>query len=696
MKLSDKKHLSLVFKILFFFVASLITVLLIPDSNKFSFEFQKGGPWKHESLIAEFDFPVFKSENLLRNERDSVLKYAKPYFIYNPDVSKNVINEFNADFDVLIQKVYLNIPNEKQNKTGKEFIEKLQKSITEKLHLVYDKGIIETLPANNISDYTDLNIFLVKENIAEVHPYLTFYSQKKAYNEVNILYTKYKNESIIPLPSFDFSKYITYNILFDASTTQKAKKQLLDEISPVRGMIQAGERIIYEGQLINDDKYQILTSLRKEYLTERDSYSDRAILFSGQFILASSIFTILFLYFFFYNKTIFDNNRKILYFLSLTIIFVVTAATVSSINVLNIYIIPITILPLITATFYKPRTAFLHHTITILLLGFIASNSFEFILIQFVAGFVAISGVSRLNRRSQILWTALLIFLTYIFLYSALTIIREGDINKIQINQIAWFAGSSVLVLMAYPLIYIFEKIFGFISDVTLIELSDTNRPLLKLLAEKAPGTFQHSVQVANISEEAARELNANPLLARAGALYHDIGKMNNSSFFIENQHDKNPHDKIDPLQSVEIIKKHVDDGLKIAKKYNLPKEIIDFILTHHGTSKIAWFLHKYKELNHNEKINEDIFKYNGKLPYSKETAIVMIVDSVEAASRSLKEYTEESINDLVENIVNSKISDNLLIDADITFGEISKVKKVLKTKLKNIYHTRVEYPKGV
>lgn len=696
MKLSDKKLLSLVFKILFFVVASLITVLLIPDSNKFLYEFQKGDPWKHESLIAEFDFPVYKSENLLRNERDSVLKYAKPYFICNPDVSKNVINEFNADFDVLIQKVYLNIPNEKQDKTGKEFIEKLQKSITEKLHLVYDKGIIETLPAYNISDYTNLNIFLVKENIAEVYPYLTFYSQKKAYNEVNILYSKYKNESIIPIPSFDFSKYITYNILFDESTTQKAKKQLLDEISPVRGMIQAGERIIYKGQLINNDKYQILTSLRKEYLTERGSYSDRAILFSGQFILASSIFTILFLYFFFYNKTIFNSNRKVLYFLSLTIIFVVTAATVSSINVLNIYIIPITILPLITATFYKPRTAFLHHTITILLLGFIASNSFEFILIQFVAGFVAISGVSRLYRRSQILWTALLIFLTYILLYSALTIIREGDINKIQINQIAWFAGSSVLVLMAYPLIYFFEKIFGFISDVTLIELSDTNRPLLKLLADKAPGTFQHSFQVAGISEEAARELNANPLLARAGALYHDIGKINNPLFFIENQYDKNPHDKIDPLQSVEIIKKHVDDGLKIAKKYNLPKEIIDFIPTHHGTSKIAWFLHKYKELNHNEKINEDIFRYNGKLPSSKETAIVMIVDSVEAASRSLKEYTEESINDLVENIVNSKISDNLLIDADITFGEISKVKKVLKTKLKNIYHTRVEYPKGV
>jgi len=606
MKIFEKKKLNLIYKILFFIVASVISVLLIPDSNKFQYEFQKGEPWKHKNLIAEFDFPVYKSEELFKNEKDSVLKYAKPYFTYNSDISKNVINEFNTDFEILIQKIYLNQPKEENNKAGREFIEKLQNSIIEKLNFIYNIGIIETLPDYEIQDYTDLNIFLIKENIAEVHPYITFYSQKKAYYEINTFYLKYKNESSITLPSFDFSKYINYNVLFDESITQKAREQLLNEISPVRGMIQSGERIIYEGQLINDDKYQILTSLKKEYLTERGSYSDRALLFAGEFILTTSIFTILFLYFFFYNKVIFNSNRKILYFLSLTIIFVIATAAVSKQIFISIYIIPVTILPLITATFYRPRTAFLHHIITILLLGFIASNSFEFILIQFVAGFVAISGVSRLIRRSQILWTALLIFLTYILLYSALTIIREGEINKIQLDQIAWFAGSSVLVLMAYPLIYMFEKLFGFISDVTLIELSDTNRPLLKLLADKAPGTFQHSVQVANISEEASREINANPLLVRAGALYHDIGKMNNPSFFIENQHSKNPHDNIDVLQSVEIIKNHVDDGIKIAKKYGLPEEIIDFIPSHHGKSKIAWFLHKYKELNHNEKIKDE------------------------------------------------------------------------------------------
>ena len=534
----------------------------------------------------------------------------------------------------------------------------------------------------------------MKDNIAESYIYNELFSQKKAYNEINMLYLKFKEEKNILIPSFDFSKYISYNVRYNEIITKKAKVQLLEEISLVKGMIQAGERIIYEGQLINDTKYQILKSLEKEYLSERRSYSDKAILFLGQFILAGSIFGILFFYLFFYNKEIFDNNRKILYFLTLTILFIISVAAVSKHEIINIYIVPVAVLPLITTTFYKPKTAFLHHIITILMIGFIAANSFEYIFIQFIVGFVAIAGISRLNRRSQILWTTLFIFLTYFIIYSALSIIHEGQLRMINIDQIAWFAGGSILVLLAYPLIYIFEKTFGFISDVTLVELSDTNRPLLKLLAEKAPGTFQHSVQVANISEEAARELDANPLLVRAGALYHDIGKMNNPLFFIENQHSENPHEKIDPIESANIIKKHVDDGIKIGKKYGLPKEIIDFIPTHHGKSRILWFLHKYKELNSNETVNEEYFVYNGILPYSKETAIVMIVDSVEAASRTLKEYTDESIDDLIEKIVNNKISENLLINADITFAEISKVKKVLKTKLKNIYHTRVEYPK--
>lgn len=687
------KNFNIIFKILIFFLASIITVFLFPDSNKFSYEFQKGEPWKHKSLIAEYDFSVYKSDDIIKQEKDSILKNAKLYFQYKGDVSGQVINKFSEEYDALTSNISTGLSDKNLIENIKENTKKIKQKITNKISQIYSEGIIEPITAEEIVNINDLEIFIVKNNVAETYVYSQLYSQKKAYSELNSLYAEFKNNTNFLMPEINFSEYIQFNILYDSKMTQKAKEQLLNELSPVRGMIQAGERIIYQGQLINDDKFQILISLKKQYLSEQDSYSDRAIVFVGQFILAASIFAILFLYLYFYNIKIFNNNRKLLYFPFLTILVIISSAAVSKYEILDIYLVPVTILPLITATFYKPRTAFLHHIVTILLIGYIAANGFEYIFIQFVVGFVAISGVSRLSRRSQILWTAALIFITYFILFSAVTIIQEGEISKIDYTKIAWFAGSSVLLLVAYPLIFFFEKVFGFLSDVTLIELSDTNRPLLKLLAEKAPGTFQHTIQVANISEEAARKINANSLLVRAGAMYHDIGKMNNPSFFIENQHSENPHDKIDPLKSTEIIKKHVTDGMKMAKKYALPKEVADFIPTHHGTAKIAWFLYKYKELHKEEEIDEQIFRHNGLLPYSKETAIVMIVDSVEAASRSLKEYTDKTIDNLIEKIVTGKISEDLLVNADITFAEINKVKKVLKTKLKNIYHTRVVYP---
>ncbi len=684
---------NLFFKILIFLFASVITVFILPRSNKFGYEFQKGEPWKHKNLIAEYDFPVYKNDDVFKQEKDSILKNIKPYFKYNAEMLNFVLEKFNSEFDLLATNILSGLKNTEQTLDLKQNVPKIKKDLRNKIISFYKQGIFEPISDEILLIPESSEIFIVKGNIAESYPSKQIYTQKKAYNEIVKFYFNLKSKYDFPLPDINFLNYIKYNVIYDKQMTQKAEEQLLESISPVRGMVQAGERIIYKGQLINDDKFQILTSLKRQYLSEYDSHSNGILVLTGQFILVSSIFAILFLYLFFYNTKIFNNNRKLLYFPFFSVLIVVISAAVAKQQVLDIYLVPFTILPLITATFYKPRTAFLHHIITILLIGYIAANGFEYIFIQFVVGFVAISGVSRLNRRSQVLWTALLIFITYFVLYSALTVIREGEIAKIDLSKIAWFAGSSILVLAAYPLIYFFEKVFGFLSDVTLIELSDTNRPVLKELAEKAPGSFQHSVQVANISEAAAREIGANPLLVRAGAMYHDIGKMKNPSFFIENQHSDNPHDKIKSLKSVEIIKKHITDGVKLAKKHSLPKEVSDFIITHHANAKIAWFLHKYKEQHKDEDIDEDKFRHHGILPYSKETAIVMIVDSVEAASRSLLEYTEKSIDNLVENIVKNKISDNLLIEANITFAEINKVKKVLKTKLKNIYHTRVVYP---
>ncbi len=686
-----KKNIQFLYKVAMFLAAALITVFFIPKSNIFKYEFRKGEPWKHESLIAEFDFPVYKTDERIRFEKDSILKNAKPYYALNPAVAEKVLTEAKNDLENLFGN--LEYPK-KQQKELIRFKEQFIAGFIENLHKIYSKGIIQPFPKAFNSGKKISEIYVLENKIAGIKTFKTYLSSKDAYNLMYEWMSQSKDKSPVPIPDIVLSKYIKYNIIFKPELSEKAKERLLNDLSPVRGMIQAGERIIYRGQLIDDDKYRILLSLKKEYISEQNSSQDSLIVFAGHFFLIGTILAILFLNLFLYNRSIYESNRKLLYFVSLTVIFVLISAITEASKGINVYMVPVIVLPLMTATFYKPRTALLHHTATIMIIGYIAANGFEYLLIQFITGFVAVASLSRLYRRSQILWTALLIFITYLLLYLAITVVREGDISKFDTNYFIWFASSSILLLIAYPLIYLFERIFGFLSDVTLIELADTNRPLLKMLSEKAPGTFQHTVQVANISEEAAREIGANALLVRVGALYHDLGKMNNPSFFIENQHGENPHEKIDPLKSAKIIKKHVDDGIKIAAKYRLPKEVADFIPSHHGTGKIMYFLHKYKEMHPGEKIDENLFKYNGKLPYSKETAIVMIVDSVEAASRSLKEYTEEHIDNLVEQIVQSKIDNHLLIEADITFAEINKVKKVLKTKLKNIYHTRVEYPK--
>ena len=691
--MSDRLKIKLPVKVLFFLTSAIITVFLIPGSGKFRYEFQKGEPWKHNTLIADYDFPVYKSDEDLKAEKDSILFNVKPYYIFNDNVYKTAQRALNEDLDALLYGLTVNQNQTNQKRIQANYNENVRIPLTEKLMHIYAKGILENLPSSTDMKFSTSEFFKVKDNIAELTGLNDVYSQKTAYIELKEFYHKLRSDLNYDIQEFDFANYVHYNLIYDENTTLKITHQQLDDVSPVRGMIKEGERIIYKGQLINDERYQILYSLKKTYQEESGLHREKMTLFFSRLFLITSVFSVLFFYLFFYNMPVFEDSRKLLYFLVLTITFIILVSLTAYYE-LNVYLVPVTVLPVISASFFKPRTAFLHHITTIVLLGFIVSNSFEFIVIQFVAGFVAIAGISRMNRRSQILWTALFIFLAYFLLYFSITIVKEGNIDIVDLSQVAVFAGSSVLVLMAYPLIYFFEKIFGFISDVTLIELSDTNRPLLRLLAEKAPGTFQHTVQVANICEEAAREIDANPLLVRAGAMYHDIGKMNNPMYFIENQYKDNPHDSINPLKSAEIIKKHVEDGIKIAKKYRIPQDIIDFIPSHHGNSKIAWFLHKYKQLHDNSDINENEFKHTGILPYSKETAILMIVDSVEAASRSLKVYTKETIEELVDQIVANKISENLLIKADITFADIHKVKKVLKNKLITIYHARIEYPK--
>ncbi|NLH57014.1 MAG: HDIG domain-containing protein, partial [Rikenellaceae bacterium] len=497
--------------------------------------------------------------------------------------------------------------------------------------------------------------------------------------------------------SIDWGNYVLANLHFDAKSTEIITQDMLANLSITKGLVYAGESIVTKGEVINQDLYQIIFSLKREHESKIGFRGSFRVLILGQALLISMLFLMLFLFLYNFRREILSDNRKIIFILLLITIMAILSSILIKRNIINIYIIPLAIVPIFIRTFYDSRLALFIHLVTVFLVGFFVPNSFEFVFIHFIAGIIAIISLTNLYRRGKLFLSISLVYISYIAVYVGIAIIQEGSILTIDPYSFLWFAINALLLLTSYQLIYLFEKIFGFLSDTTLMELSDTNQDLLRQLAEKAPGTFQHSLQVANLAEEAIFKIGGNPLLARAGALYHDIGKMNNPYYFIENQASGfNPHQGIDYEESAEIIIKHVAEGIQIAKKHNIPEQIIDFIRTHHGTNKVQYFLRLYREKYPELKDNVSLFSYKGPKPFSRETAVLMMADAVEAASRALKTITYEAINDLVENIINYQQIEEQYSDADITFKDITVVKSAFKKKLLNIYHARIEYPKAM
>jgi hypothetical protein len=404
---------------------------------------------------------------------------------------------------------------------------------------------------------------------------------------------------------------------------------------------------------------------------------------------------LLFTFMYIYRLDILHQFSKLSFMLLFLVTIVFFTNFINTFPNLSIYLVPFAIFPIIIRTFFDSRTAIFTLFIATILTGFYAPNNYEFVLMQFSAGVVAVFSLNKMHRRVHLVMAAFWVFLTYAIIYTALHVIYEGNLASYNFKMLQWFVLSSVLLLLVYPLIFIFEKMFGFVSDVTLIELADTNQPLLRKMAEEAPGTFQHSMQIANLSEEIILKIGGNPFLIRAGALYHDIGKIATPEFFIENQVvGINPHDKMNYQKSAEIIIDHVKKGVKMAKKHKLPLSLVEFIATHHGTTKAQYFYLKHQEENPDKKVDDGSFIYPGPLPRSKEAAVVMIVDGIEAASRSLKEKTKENIQELVNNMVDQKIKNKQLEESDLTFRDIKIIKETLLNKLMNIYHVRIEYPK--
>ncbi|MBN2681509.1 MAG: HDIG domain-containing protein [Bacteroidales bacterium] len=702
--------------VLLFLFCSFLVLWLFPGQAKFKWEFDEGRPWTHETLYAPFDFSVYKTQSELNHERDSVKKECLPYY----DFDETIVDIKKEQFSKVFEKVWTHHINKYYRSDSLENIFKPKKEDTENdfsllkndyqafclnmLEKVYERGIIK-LPESAKAKVEDYSFFMVKGKFAEEYDLEEVYTLlsaenfiKKEISNKKEFASTYEEEIYYKFfESLDIKRFLSPNIVYNPILTEDMEKSMLSAISLTTGLVQRNEEIIRKGDIIDNGKYKILQSFRKESEDRLLKDQDFGLIKTGQLILVLFSFLVIFIFLYSFRKDILENILKTSFILFLAFIFLLAGSMLINLNISNMYLIPFAILPIIIRTFYDSRLALFIHLVVILLLGVVSplNNPFEFVFMQIFAGIVAIFSLANIRKRVQIFYSVTLIILAYASLDFAFSIIKVGELDKIEWTRMGSFGLNGLLVLASYPLIYIFEKVFGFLSDVTLMELSDTNSKLLRKLAEKAPGTFQHSMQVANMAEEVIYNIGGNPLLVRTGALYHDIGKMDMPMYFIENQsHGNNPHDNLEFDKSAEIIISHVTKGIEIAQKHNLPNLIIDFIRTHHGTSVVQFFYKNYVKNYPEAEVDIKKFTYPGPKPYSRETAVLMMADSIEAASRSLKTINDETIENLVNGIIDYQFNERQFEEANITFRDISIAKEILKRKLKNIYHARIEYPK--
>ena len=674
---SFAKNQSFIFKIFLFILSTVLIIYLLPKGGQFKYNFQKGKPWQYENLYAPFSFTIKKSKAEIEEEKEYLREELIPYFEIDTAKVTEVKTLFNNFYK---QKESIDIANQRDLKikdAGLRILDNL-----------YTYGLI----SENYSFDSNKLIYLKNGNeIQELS-----YKQLVYLGDIDRIIKSNVKEYFILDAELFLTELITSivlpNVTLNSELTSSTIRSKIESINPNRGVIDKGSRIIAKGEVVEGNKFQILSSYKAVFESQIWSKSNFYWLLLGYSLLISLVFLMLFLFLKNYRLEIYNNNTKVTFILFNIIVMIFLTTLVVKYDAKLVYITPLCILPLVLKTFFDARLGLFVHVLTILLLGFIVPNSFEFLFLQIIAGMVTILTVSELYKRANLFISVGQITFIYVLGYFAFFIIQEGNIELIQWDYFGYFVLCGLLTLFSFPLIYIYEKMFGLVSDVSLLELSDTNSKLLKELSNKAPGTFHHSLNVANLAEAAANEIGANAMLTRVGALYHDIGKMVNPTYFTENQMSSiNSHDELDPKESAKIIIDHVIIGIEIAKKNKLPDRIIDFIRTHHGTRLVYYF---YSKENEKSGIaSKEEFSYPGPTPFSKETAILMMADSVEAASKSLKEPTSSMLDDFVEKIIDGQLNKGQFLNANITLKEIQRIKKVLKKKLNNMYHLRIEYP---
>lgn len=655
---------------------ALIVWFLPRDSNSKRYNYDVGKPWMYQSFIAQFDFPIYKTEEAIKQEQDSILQTLMPYYNYDPTREKKELEKFNKDFSIEL--------------TGLSHAYRAK--IIDRIHRLYAAGIMNTPEYNAIAHRDSTNMVKVVDGKSATPTEIgCMYSTMSAYEA--LLKDEELSKDRGTLQKLNLTNYLEPNLTYDKEKTETEKNDRLGSIPLASGMVLSGQKIIDRGEIVDDYTYRVLSSFERELQRRNATQKELTTTFIGQVIYVTILVMLFTMYIALFRKDYFDKPRSIMMLYVMITVFPIIVAMMIDHNWFNVYIVPFAMAAIFARMFMDSRTAFVTQLTIVLICAAVVKYQYEFIIIQLVAGLVAIYSLRELSSRAQVIKTAALVTVSSCAVYFALQMMQETDVLKLDSKMYTHFAVNGVLLLLSYPLMYLIEKTFGFTSNVTLFELSNTFKGVLRNLSEVAPGTFQHSITVGNLAAEVANRIGADSLLVRVGALYHDIGKMTNPAFFTENQAGVNPHDALTCKESAKIIIGHVTEGVKIAEKANLPTIIKDFILTHHGRGMAKYFYIKYQNEHPDEVVDKEQFTYPGPNPFTREQALLMMADTCEAASRSLQEYTEESISSLVDRLIDAQVADGCFKDCPITFRDIAQAKQVLTERLMSIYHTRIQYP---
>ncbi len=671
-----RQHLgSRITTIILIAVTVSVIVLFLPRNSGPQFRYDVGKPWMYGSLIAKFDFPIYKTDAAIKAEKDSISSNFEPYYNYDINISKENVDRFKADYAQGIPGL------------PKEYVA----IVADRMTALYKAGIMSTPEYSAMSKDTTKMIRLVSDKKAMNVAVRSLLSTMSAY-ELLFADQRLSTQRQL-LQKCNLNEYLRPNLKYDEERSVTELNDLLSGIPLASGMVLSGQKIIDRGEIVDNYTYRVLTSFEREMRRRSAGSSAIPSTIFGQVIFIGMLVVLFTMYLGLFRKDYFDKSRSIMMIYALITIFPVIVSLMVEHNILNVYVIPFTIAPIFVRVFMDSRTAFISHVTMTLICAAAVKYQYEFIIVQLVAGLVAIYSLRELSQRAQLFKTALLVTIASCVVYLALQLMQDNIVADLESTMYKYFMVNGVLLLFAYPLMLVVEKTFGFISNVTLIELSNTSKDLLKRLSETAPGTFQHSLMVGNLAAEIANKIDAKAQLVRTGAMYHDIGKMLNPACFTENQFGDNILDNMPRIEAAQVVISHVTEGLKLADKYNLPGVIKDFINTHHGTGKAKYFYVSYKNENPDKPVDDSLFTYPGTDPFTREQAILMMADTVEAASRSLKEYTEETISKLVNHLIDQQVEEGFFRYCPITFHDIAVAKQVLTERLMSIYHTRTVYP---